>query len=148
MKSIFEKELAQEQEIHAQYDAADAADDEVGRQAARDAHNALMEHVQSMGNVAFDCFRMALESIENGNDLIDLHECIWDKNVPALIENLRSCGIERFTFSSGWSSAVKTAWLFIQNGCTQEGMTLIHTNHYPYGGEEEERIPAFVFRID
>ena len=120
MKSIFENELAQEQEIHAQYDAAEAANDEAG---------------------------MAMDSIEKGNALIDFNDNILDETVPALVETLRACGIEQFTFSSGWSSAVRTAWLFLQNGCTNEGMTLIHTGHYPFRSQEEEMAPAFIFRL-
>lgn len=147
MKSIFEKELAREQEIRAQYDAAEAAKDEAGMEAARVAHRQLMESIRAMGNEHIRIFGLCQDSLEKGNDLIDLNDCIWDEKVPALIETLRACGIDRFTFSSGWSSAVRTAWLFLQNGCTNEGMTLIHTGHYPFGSETEEMAPAYIFAI-
>ena len=146
MKSIFEKELAQAMEIRRQYDLASDNDDEAGKVAARTTIHELYESIQAMGNEYFRVFQMALDSMEKGNDLIDLHDVIWDENVPATIENLRKCGIERFTFSSTWSSAIKTAWLFIQNGCINEGMTELHTGNYPYGGAEE-MAPAFIFSI-
>ena len=148
MKSIFEKELAQEQEIHAQYDAAEAANDEAGMKAAREAHKQLSRSIREKGNEYCHIFRLAMESKENGNALIDFSDNILDETVPALVETLRACGIEQFTFSSGWSSAVRTAWLFLQNGCTNEGMTLIHTGQYPFRSQEEEMAPAFIFRLN
>lgn len=33
-----------------------------------------------------------------------------------MIGALRENGVSHFTFSSGWSGAVDTAWLFTQNG--------------------------------
>ena len=146
MKSIFEKELAQAMEITEKYNTARDNDDEATKEAARTAIREVFASIQEMGTEFYQVFRMAMDSLEKGNDLIDLHDTIWDQNVPTLIENLRKCGIDRFTFSSTWSSAVKTAWLFLQNGCTQEGMTEIHTGYHPYGGEEE-MAPAFIFTI-
>lgn len=146
MKSIFTKELAKALEIRKQYDIAYESNDEVGKAAARKAMQELKDSIWAMGNEYFRVFQMALDSMEKGNDLIDLHDSIWDEHVPAFIENLRKCGIDRFTFSSTWSSAVKTAWLFLQNGCTNEGMIEIHTGNFPYGGAEE-MAPAYIFSI-
>ncbi len=146
MKSIFEKELAQALEIRRQYDIAADNNDEAGKAAARTAIHELNDSIKAMGHEYFRGFQMALDSIEKGNDLIDLHDSIWDEQVPAMIDSLRKCGIDRFTFSSTWSSAVKTAWLFLKNGCTNEGMVEIHTGNYPYGGDEE-MAPAYIFSI-
>ena len=146
MKSIFAKELAQEIEIQKQYDIAANNGDEAGKEAARTAHQELAAKIQAMGQDIYRVFHIALDSMEKGNDLIDLHDNIWDENVPALIDSLRKCGIERFTFSSTWSSAVHTAWLFLQNGCTNEGITEIPPGHFPFGNDEG-MIPAFIFSI-
>ena len=122
MKSIFTKELARALEIRKQYDIADGKNDESGKAAARKAIQELYAGIQTMGNEYLRVFRMALDSMEKGNDLIDLHDSIWDEQVPAMIGDLRKCGIDRFTFSSTWSGAVRTAWLFLQNGCANEGI--------------------------
>ena len=83
-------------------------------------------------------FKMYEDAQDRGNEYIDLHDVIWDKNVPTTIDRLRKAGVKTFTFSSTWSSAVETAWLFVQNGCKLEGAFM---------SEEYERVPAYVFSI-
>ena len=86
-----------------------------------------------------------VSNLTKGNEYIDLHDCIHESSVPALIESMRKCGIKRFTYSSTWSSAVKIIWLFLHNGCTQEGMTEVHTSHIH--DDPAEMAPAFIFDI-
>ena len=55
--------------------------------------------------------------------------------------------MKTFTFSSTWSSAVETAWLFVQNGCKLEGLVQINGTCQAFMREEYERVPAYVFSI-
>ena len=87
------------------------------------------------------------EAQERGNAYIDLNDTIWDDQVPALIGNLREYGIEKFTFSSTWSSAVETAWLFTQNGCRLEGLVEINGRHKAFMSDEYEKAHGYLFSI-
>lgn len=81
-------------------------------------------------------------------DSIDLHDTIKDEDVQKLIENLRKNRIEYFTFSSTWSSAVNTAWLFKKNGCSLEGMIEINTSHKDFHTGEYKKIPSYLFKVN
>ena len=73
---------------------------------------------------------------------------VWDKDVECLIACMRDNGIDHFTFSSGWSSAVETAWLFQQNGCTLEGLIEINSRHKHFFTGEQEKAHGYLFRLN
>ncbi|MBR2579038.1 MAG: hypothetical protein IKE41_02730 [Clostridia bacterium] len=85
---------------------------------------------------------------ENGNQYIDFHDVIWDNEVEGIVKTLRDNGIERFTFSSGWTSAVKTAWLFKENGCTLEGLTEVYDGFEDFTTGKKTKIPAYLFKVN
>ncbi len=143
MKNNFANEYAQEMAIRAQYHDAT---DEQGREAARAAYVAHKAHIEAKGNGYASLYRFFAEAQEQGNERIDLHEAIWDSRVKPLIDCLREYGIEEFTFSSTWSSAVETAWLFLQNGCSLQGLIQINGQSNTFSGEPD-KIPAYLFRL-
>ena len=147
MLELMKKYFEQDQEIRQAYDNAVEQNDEAGKKAAREAHHQWTDKVNAEGEDFWKVYRLFESAQERGNEHIDLHEVIWDKDVPALIDNLRKVGIQKFTFSSTWSSTVETAWLFLQNGCKLEGMAEINGTSKAFMSEEYERVPAYVFSI-
>lgn len=147
MLELMKKYYEQVQEIKRAYDAADEQNDEAGKVAAREAHHAWKDKAIAEGEDFWRVFQMYEYARDRGNEYIDFHDVIWDKDVPALIERLRKVGIQKFTFSSTWSSAVETAWLFLQNGCKLEGLTEIAGTTTAFMSDEYERVPAYVFSI-
>ena len=119
-KNNFAEEYAREAAIKAQYHEAEKAGSKEGQEAARDAYHELEEQIAAKGNSYARIYRLYSEAQDRGNEYIDLNDTIWDEQVKPLIGSLREYGIEKFTFSSTWSSAVETAWLFTQNGCGLE----------------------------
>ena len=87
-------------------------------------------------------------STKTGNEHLDISEVVWDKDVESLINCLRENGIERFTFSSTWSSAVETAWLFQKAGCTLSGLIEINSQHKAFMSDEYEKAHGYLFSID
>ena len=73
---------------------------------------------------------------------------IRDEDVPNMIKTLRALGFRKFTFSSSWSSAVETAWLFTKNGCLLEGMVEINSKHKDFETDEYEKIHAYLFNLN
>lgn len=147
MLELMKKYYEQEQEIRRAYDAADDQNDEAGKVAAREAYHAWKDKAIAEGEDFWRVFKMYENAQDRGNEYIDLHDNIWDKDIAPLIERLRKADIRKFTSSSTWSSMVGTAWLFVQNGCKLEGMTEINGTCTAFMSDEYERVPAFVFSI-
>lgn len=89
-------------------------------------------------------FRKWKEAKDNGNENIDFDDII--RNPEELVAEMKANGITRFTFSSGWSSAVETGFAFVKAGCTLVGMTEIK-GRYDAFTHTQEKHPAYVFEI-
>lgn len=148
MKYFLVKDYEREQEISAAYDAAEAANDEAGMEAARTAHRVLEESIRAKGETYCRIYRLYTEARERGNEYIDLSDCSQYDNAEALIVAFREYGIERFTFSSSWSSAVESAWAFLQSGCTLEGMTELNGRARNFRGSGFEKVHGYIFKVN
>ena len=146
-KNNFEAEYAEYQRIDSLYDAAEKAGDKEGERTAREQFQSLRENLLAKGDEYFRTFELYREAKDRGNAYIDLNEVIWDDKVAGLIENLRNLGIDHFTFSSTWSSAVETAWLFKENGCELEGLVQINSRYTSFRKNEYEKAAAYLFRV-
>ena len=146
-KNIFAEEYAQEMAIKAQYHEAKKTGSKEGQEAARDAYHELEEQIAAKGNSYARIYRLYSEAQERGNEYIDLNDTIEDEQVKPLIGSLREYGIEKFIFSSTWSSAVETAWLFTQNGCRLEGLVEINSRYKAFMSEEYEKAHGYLFSI-
>lgn len=117
-------------ELKARYE--NAPQDSQDRKDIRAEHHAHIEHIaatiaditgQTGDNApALRVWVMYEDARDNGNAYLDIADIVWDKDIPALVDAMRALGVDHFTMSSGWSGAIATAGLFVQNGCTLEGM--------------------------
>lgn len=146
-KNNFAEEYAREAALKAQYHEAEKAGSTEGQEAARNTYHELEEQIGAKGDSYARIYQLYSEARERGNEYIDLNDTIWDKQVKPLIDSLREYGIEKFTFSSSWSSAVETAWLFTQNGCRLEGLVEINSRHRAFMSEEYEKAHGYLFFI-
>lgn len=83
-----------------------------------------------------------------GNEYIDLNGTIRDDEVEGLVACMKKYGIEAFTFSSTWSSAVETAWLFQKTGCTLAGLIEINSQHKAFMSDEYEKAHGYLFKLN
>lgn len=83
-----------------------------------------------------------------GNPLLDIREVLWNKDVPAYVESLRSHGVQMFTVSSTYSSAVELYWELEKAGCHMVGMreVFLPFTKGPFG-DELEKAPAVLFSL-
>ena len=147
MLELMKKYNEQIKEIKAAFDAANDKGDEAGKEAARERYHQWKDKIEAEGEDFCKVYNLYKSAQQRGNEYIDLYDVIWDKDVPALIDRLRKAGIQKFTFSSTWSSTVETAWLFLQNGCKLEGMAEINGTCQAFMSDEYERVHAYVFSI-
>ncbi len=120
MKNNFAAEYAREQAIKRAYDEAEQKGNEAGMEQAREGYRTLEKEIEDKGDAYGFFYGLFKEMKEAGNEHIDLHNTIRDE--AKMIAAMRDLGIETFTFSSGWSSAVESAWIFQTCGCKLEGL--------------------------
>ena len=138
----------EDKRIEAAFDQADLNNDEAGKTAARNAHKAFEDNLRAQGKAYCSAYRLYAEAQRRGNTLVDISEPIPANSLKDLLDTLRGNGIEEFTFSSTWSSAVEIAWFFTETGCALAGMTEINGACKNIWGDSFERVPAFLFRLN
>lgn len=126
----------------------DTATTEAEKAEARALYKTARAEITALGEIACRIYREYETSRDSGNDYLDISEAVWDKDVESLITCLRDNGIEHFTFSSKWGSAVETAWLFQQNGCTLEGLIEINSHFTKWDSDEHEKAHGYLFRVE
>lgn len=144
MKNYFEALYLENTRLEKAYEEAGT---DTEKKAIADAHNTLMQELENKGEIALWVWRNYEISRKNGNEMLDISEVLWDNKVAGLIECLRDCGITAFTFSSTWSSAVETAWLFTKEGCTLEGIIEIKGNKN-FLTRKQEMKHGYLFKVN
>lgn len=147
----FEEAYAQEQDMIRRHREAGERGDKEAQAAIRAERKAWGAEVDAMGDAFVRVYCSYSESMERHNKYLDFHEVIWDKDVKKVIDTLRRYGIEKFTFSSGWSSAVETAWLFQMNGCRLEGLVEVNgCRNFTDDGEDGgfEKRHGYLFSVN
>ena len=145
MKNNFAQEYAREEAIRAAYNIAKETGNEAGIEKAKADMRSLNEEIGEKGDAYAFVYRLYQEMKEAGNEHIDMHDTIRDEK--KMIETLRSLGVESFTFSSSWSSAVESAWLFQQNGCRLEGLIELNGTAKDWLTGEREKVHGYLFSI-
>ena len=144
MMNIFEKTYAQVQEANRVYEAAAT---EADKERARAIYHEATDAIEAHGGIACRVWREYEVSRDSGNTYLDINDVVWDKDVESMISCMREHGIEKFTFSSSWSSAVETAWLFQKAGCKLEGLVEINSQHKAIMSDEYEKAHGYLFSI-
>lgn len=144
MKNIFTETYNKIEELKTKIGTATT---EQEQESLRVEYRTVKKALEEKGVVAMRIWREYEKALKNGNDRLDLSDCIWDKDVKDLRDCIRENGITEFTFSSGWSGAVDTAWLFQQNGCTLAGLVEINGAEKPFSGEHE-KLHAYLFKVN
>ena len=146
MKHTLEQVYTREAQRERAYAAAKAAGDEAGMEKARDAYHEMEDEILKTEDNDFGfAFRLYKQMKECGNEYIDLSIAIHDE--VGTLQTLRKYGFEHFTFSSGWSSAVESAWIFQQNGCRLEGLIELNSIHKDWTTGEREKVHGYLFSI-
>lgn len=143
MKNIFEEAYQKELQAIAAFDAA-KNDEE--KEKARELHNETFGKIGNMGEFAIHIWREYQISREHGNLNLNLSEIVWDHQVPEIVACMKANGIESFTFSGTYTEAIRTAWLFQQEGCVLEGFVEINSKYTDAYGDSL-KVPALQFRV-
>lgn len=140
-----EKLYKRYEEIELSFVNANAAGDQAGIEKAKADMRIHRDEVEKQGHGFMYVYYRFLDMKEAGNSFIDIYEPV--DHEAELIRWLRDAGVTAFTYSSGWSSAVESAWLFQQNGCRLDGLVEINGRHTEWPSGKREKIHAYLFRI-
>ena len=83
-----------------------------------------------------------------GNELIDFHDVIWERDIPQIVSNLREFGITEFTLSCSFSGLINTIAEFAKLGCTIDGMTSVKADYKDFSTGEAEILNAIKLKIN
>ena len=144
-KNIFEAAYAGIQEAKKAYNAAA---DEAGKDAARALYKEATKDLEGLKGTELRIWKDYETSKDSGNEYLDIDGTVDDDKVEELITCMMDYGFEAFTFSSSWSSAVKTAWLFQKAGCTLAGLIEINSQYTAFMSDEHEKTPAYLFKLN
>ena len=145
MKNSFAAEYAMEFAIRDAYEMCKQRGDETGMEEARALMRKHLDEIAEKGDAYAFVYRLYREMKECGNEHIDLHDAIHDE--LKVLGMLKECGIKSFTFSSGWSSAVESAWIFQQNGCQLQGLVELNGTTMDWITGEREKVHGYFFSI-
>lgn len=90
-------------------------------------------------NTVFWAYRT---SKEVGNEAIDFHEVIWDKDIAEIVTTCRANGIKEFTISCAFSSLIETLVEFEKHGCKMNGLTKVNAPYRDWLTDDYAVIPA------
>ena len=144
-KNIFEETYKGIQKAKKAYEAAS---DKEGQEAARAIYRQATENLDGLSKMEMKIWNYYEAAKECGNEYIDINDIIYDSEVETLVACMKELGIEAFTFSSTWSSAVETAWLFQKAGCTLAGLIEINSQYKTFGTDEYEKAHGYLFKIN
>ena len=144
MMNIFEEAYRGIQEAKKAYAAATNTAEQ---DAARAIYKQATEKLDGLSSTEQRIWSAYETAKDCGNEYIDLNDTIRDDEVEGLVACMKKYGIEAFTFSSTWSSAVETAWLFTQNGCKLEGLVEINGRNTDFYGNEFEKAHGYLFSL-
>ena len=144
MTNTFEEAYQKVQESKRMYDNSTTKEQE---NAARKLYHEVGDKIEELGQDACSIYRQYQISRDSGNERLNLYDVIWENSVENFVRIMRENGVEEFTFSSTWSSAIEIAWLFQKNGCQLEGLIEINSQYKQPFKDEYERVPAYLFRV-
>lgn len=145
MMNIFEETYRGIQEAKKAYDEAA---DKAGQDEARSLYKQATESLKGLNITEQRLWRAYETARDCGNEYLDINDPVSDEAVEDLITGMKKLGIEAFTFSSTWSSAVETAWLFQKAGCQLAGLIEINSHYKAFMSDEYEKAHGYLFKLN
>ena len=114
-------------------------------EACREGYQELLQEVRADGEDFSSMMRLYSEMKQRGNKLLDVSGSYTEPE--RIIQMFKEFGVKEFTFSSNWTNAKDTAWVFMKMGCNLKGMVEIYSDNKKLMNNEYEKRPAFLFTL-
>lgn len=143
-KNIFEEAY---NGIQAAKRAYYAAADEAGQNEALALCQKALEPIEKLKGTELRIWKAYEASMDCDNMFIDFNEPISDEEARNLVTCMRDYGFDAFTFSSTWSGAAETAWVFQKAGCKLVNLIEINRSAKAFMRDECEKSHDYLFKI-
>lgn len=137
-----------EKSLECEYEEAKRNGDEAAIEIIRKKHELFESDLKNAGNTYCMMYSLYSDTKNRGNELIDVSEPHQYNDAEKLITAFRHYGIEKFVFTSGWSSATETAWIFTKLGCKLEGLVEINGRTKAFMSDKLEKVHGFLFSVN
>lgn len=84
---------------------------------------------------------------EAGNELLDFHEAIWERDVEEIAEFLKREGITEFTISSSSTGLIAILAAFEKLGVKMAGTTEVFANYIDWSTGKAAILPAIQMEV-
>ena len=89
-----------------------------------------------------------ITSKENGNELINFNNVIWDYDIEEIAQTLRANNITEFTISNTASNFIEILAAFEKHGIIMAGLTTTNARYIDFKAGKYARIPAIKMTVN
>ena len=97
---------------------------------------------------ACKAYRAWASSISRQEDELEMDDFLWEQDVKAFVEALRSAGIESFVYTNQSTAVMENLHALAAAGCTMVGLCTITRQETRWGDEEPTEILGIRFTVN
>lgn len=92
-------------------------------------------------------YRAWLNAKRRGDDLIEMDDFLWDREVADFIDAFKRAGIKSFVYTNQSTALMENIHDFVKNGCKMEGLYTIKRTECNWGEEATKDILGIRFTL-
>ena len=96
---------------------------------------------------ACKAYRAWRNTIDNGEEEIEMNDFLWDREVADFVETLKEAGIRSFLYTNQSTAVMENIHGLVAEGCRMEGLETIIRKTDFFGEDKEEKIPGIRFTL-
>ena len=96
---------------------------------------------------ACKAYRAWASSISRQEDELEMDDFLWEQDVKAFVEALRSAGIESFVYTNQSTAVMENLHALAAAGCTMVGLCTITRRENRWGEEEPYEVQGIRFSL-
>lgn len=105
---------------------------------------AIEENAETVNGCVYWAY---LHAKDNGNELLDFSDVIWDKDVKEIADFFKANGIKEFTISSTYSGLLNILAEFEKVGFQVAGLTKVKASIKDFNTKQYENVPAIRMEV-
>ena len=96
---------------------------------------------------ACKAYRAFTNTLERGEDEIEMNDFLWDREVKDFVTALKEAGFKSFIYTNQSSAVMENLHDFVKAGCTMIGLTTIKRMEHRFGEDKETEILGIHFTM-
>ena len=97
---------------------------------------------------ACKAYRAFLNTMEHGEDEIEMNDFLWDREVDDFVDALRKAGFDSFIYTNQSTAVMENLHAFAAQGCTMTGLCTITRQETRWGDEEPTEVMGIRFSLN